>query len=266
MSEAGSWVYEGRVVHRRRRPLDHRLAYRVFALLLDLDDLLRLDARLRLFAYNRPGLTSFCDRDHGDGSGSPLRAWAEAQLRGAGIDLTGGRIQVLCYPRIMGYGFNPLSVYYCHWPDGRLAALIHEVSNTFGQRHCYLIPVELPASDAAALGGAVHQECDKRFYVSPFIAVGGRYRFRLSSPGRGLAIAITHEDAHGPLLHAAFRGQRRPLDDRRLASVLLRYPLLTLKVIGGIYWEALRLWLKGMPVVPRPSPPVDPVSIVSQRT
>lgn len=254
-----SCVYEGRVVHRRFRPQRHRLDYTVFTLLLDLDELPQLDARLRLFAYNRPGITSFCDRDHGDGCGAPLRAWVEQQLRRAGIELAGGPIRVLCYPRILGYVFNPLSIYYCHRPNGCLAALIYEVNNTFGQRHCYVIPADHAGDDV------VHQECDKLFYVSPFISVGGRYRFQVNRPGPGVSIMITHADAKGLLLSAAFFGRRVVMDDRRLASALLRYPLLTLKVMGGIHWEALRLWLKGVPLVQRSAPPAEPVTIVSSR-
>jgi uncharacterized protein len=259
MTGVSSFLYEGRVVHQRVRPRRHRLGYRVFTLLLDLDELPALQARLRLFAYNRMGIVGFADRDHGDATGKPLRTWVEEQLRRAGIDLAGGAIRLLCYPRILGYVFNPLSVYYCHYGDGRLAALLYEVNNTFGERHSYLIP----AGDAG--GATIHQECDKLFYVSPFIAVDGRYRFRVTPPGPDLSIAITQVDADGPLLHAVFSGQRKPLEDRTLASALLRYPLLTLKVMGGIHWEALRLWIKGVPLIRRPSPPAEPVTIVSRR-
>jgi DUF1365 family protein len=240
----------------------------VFNVLLDIDELPGLDSRLRLFAHNRPGVLSFHDRDHGDGSGAPLRPWVEEQLRRAGIDLAGGPIRVLCYPRIVGYVFNPLSVYYCYRPDGTLAALLYEVNNTFGERHCYLIPTgdAGPSPGGDADGAAILQECDKLFYVSPFIAVGGRYRFRVTPPGPELSIAITQMDADGPLLHAVFSGHRLPLEDRSLVSALVRYPLLTLKVIGGIHWEALRLWLKGVPLVHHPAPPAEPVTIVSPRT
>jgi len=262
-----SCLYEGRVVHQRLRPRRHRLGYRVFNLLLDIDELPWLASRLRLFAYNRPGVVSFHDRDHGDGSGGPLRPWVEEQLRRAGIDLNGGPIRLLCYPRIVGYVFNPLSVYFCHRPDDTLAALLYEVNNTFGERHCYLIPTggAVASPTAGADGAAILQECDKLFYVSPFIAVGGRYRFRVTPPGPELSLAITQMDADRPLLHALFSGHRTPLEDRSLISALVRYPLLTLKVIGGIHWEALRLWLKGVPLVHHTAPPAELVTIVPPR-
>ncbi len=143
MSDAlASCLYVGEVVHQRVRPSRHRLRYRVFSALLDLDELPQLDRRLRLFGHNRLNIFSFLDRDHGDGTGAPLRPWVEHHLERAGIELAGGAIRLLCYPRLFGYVFNPLSVYFCHRADGALAAMIYEVNNTFGERHSYLIPVD----------------------------------------------------------------------------------------------------------------------------
>lgn len=256
MSERQSCIYVGTVMHQRVRPQRHRLRYRVFSLFLDLDELPALGAALRLFSYGGSGVLSFRDRDHGPGEQQPLRPWVEKALDGAGIDIAGGPIRLLCYPRVFGYVFNPLTVYYCYHRAGGLAAVLYEVNNTFGERHCYLIPVQGSSRQA------IRQECDKTFYVSPFIDVSGRYVFRLTSPAERLSLSITQKDEAGPLLHAAFQAQREPLDDRTIARCLVRCPLLTLKVIGGIHWEALRLWAKGVPLVRRPPPPAQPITIV----
>ncbi len=252
-----SSLYFGHVMHQRVRPVEHRLDYRVFSTLIDIDELPALHASLKLFSHNRFNLFSFYDRDYGPGDGSPLRPWVEHHLDEAGIRLDGGAIRILCFPRIFGYVFNPLSVYFCHDPDGALAAVLYEVSNTFGQRHTYLIPVEDGRS------GVVHQQCDKRFYVSPFNAVEGFYRFNVKPPAEHVAISITQCDDHGPLLHASHGARRVPLTDRTLANAFLRYPLMTVKIMGGIHWEALRLWRKGLRLVDRPPPPVQPVTVVT---
>lgn len=257
MNDLRSCLYFGTVVHRRLRPRSHLLKYRVFNLCLDLDELPALTQRLRLFSHNRFNLFSFFDQDHGPGDGRDLRLWVEEQLQQAGITLDGGAIRIVCYPRMFGYVFNPLSVFFCHYRDGRLAAILYEVHNTFGERHSYLIPV----ADPTAL--VIHQHCEKQFYVSPFIAVAGAYQFRISPPDARLAIAISQTDDEGPLLHASFTGGRATLDDRRLLAALARYPLMTVKVIAGIHWEALRLWRKGIPLVRRPAPPANPVTIVA---
>ena len=141
MSAFNSALYVGTVVHQRLKPRRHRLSYRVFSMLIDLDELPQLDRSLRLFRYRRWGALSFHDVDHGDGSDRPLRPWVEACLAEAGIDLNGGSILLLCYPRVFGYVFNPITVYFCRNSDGSVAAIMYEVNNTFRQRHCYLIPV-----------------------------------------------------------------------------------------------------------------------------
>lgn len=255
MSERQSCLYFGTVIHQRTRPRRHRLAYRVFSLLVDLDELPRLAAGLRLFSYNRFNLFSFFDRDHADGSGNSPRAWVERALADAGIAFGGGAIRLLCYPRILGYVFNPLSVYFCHDAAGALVALVYEVSNTFGERHTYVIPVDATAR-------AIRQDCDKRFYVSPFMPVAGRYHFRVDPPADQVGVIINYSDADGLLLHAAFRGRRVSLDDKALFRAFVSHPLMTLKVMAGIHWEALKLWRKHIPLVERPSPPRHPVTIV----
>lgn len=250
-----SAIYTGEVVHRRFKPTEHRLRYGVFSLLLDLDELPALGAALRFFSVNRFNLFCFRETDHGDGGGR-LRDWVDGQLARAGIDISGGAVRLLCYPRILGYVFNPLSVYYCHGADGRLLAVLYEVSNTFGERHTYLIPVHQDGSDL------VVQTCEKRFYVSPFIAVAGEYRFKLAVPDDSLSLTIDQSDDRGCVLTACFSGRREALTDRTLMRVFARFPLMTVKVIAGIHWEALRLWRKKIPMVERPPAPDEPVTLV----
>ena len=239
-----SAIYRGTVVHDRRRPKRHHFRYRVFSLLLDLDELPALDRRSRLFAHNRWGPLSFYDADHGPTTGVPLRPWVEARLAEAGLTPDGGPIRLLCYPRIFGYVFNPLSVYFCFRRDGSLAAVLYEVCNTFRERHTYVIPVT--ASDRAV----IRQRCAKALYVSPFIGMEAQYNFRVVPPGDGVNIVIRQEDVEGLLLAASFQGSRSPMTDRMLLRCLAAFPLLTVKIIAAIHWEALRLWIKGFRVSP----------------
>ncbi|APH70991.1 hypothetical protein BSQ44_06080 [Aquibium oceanicum] len=258
MSEFRSAVYAGKVMHQRLRPRRHRLAYRMFSLLLDLDEIDALSRRLRLFSRNRFNLFGFFDGDHADGSGRLLRSYVEEQLRAAGLVVDGGAIRLFCMPRVLGYVFNPLSIYFCHLADGRLHALLYEVSNTFGERHSYLIPIE---DDGSV--GSIEQHCEKEFYVSPFISMAMRYDFRVDPPAERTSIHITASDGDGPLIVAAFSGQRQPLTDATLARMFFAYPLLTVKVIGGIHWEALKLWAKGVKLTTRPAPPETPITFVA---
>jgi len=250
-----SALYAGTVGHRRLRPARHRLAYRVFAMLLDLDELAHLDRTLRLFSVGRFNLFSFHERDHGDGK-SDLRAHVERQLARAGVADRGGPVRLLCYPRVLGYVFNPLSTYFCHGADGRLTAILYEVNNTFGDRHGYVIPV---ARDA---GAPIVQSCAKALHVSPFLGMDMAYRFSVVPPGDDLALGVVAEDGEGPVLTASFSGRRMPLTDATLARLFLRHPLMTVKVIAGIHWEALRLWRKGVPFHRRPAPPDEPLPAV----
>jgi len=264
MSTPASAIYDGTVSHRRVRPRRHNLSYRVFSLLLDLDELPALDRRLRLFGYNRPAALSFRDRDHGPGDGTPAAQWVRTNLRDAGLEAAGARILALTYPRMFGYVFNPLTIYYCLDEQDRPGAVLYEVSNTFGERHSYLLPIETgPGGRPSAW--PVRQATDKAFYVSPFFDVSGGYRFQLSEPGAQLTAAVTHVDADGARLAAVFHGRKIALHDGALARMLLLHPLMTLKVFAGIHWEALKLWRKGLPLAARPEPPAQAVSVGGQR-
>lgn len=237
-----SALFLGNVVHQRHKPRRHALRYRVFSLLVDLDELPELDKRLRLFGHNRAAVFSVHDQDHGAGKPGGLKSWAEGLLAEAGLKSADMRVEMLCYPRIFGYVFNPLTVYFCRTADGELKAVLYEVCNTFKERHTYVIPA-ITSED-----GSLRHECDKEMYVSPFLPMECRYRFRIRPPASNVLVAINEHDRDGPVLYAAFEGKRAPLSDRSLAMSLIRYPLMTLKVMGAIHFEALRLWLKGIPV------------------
>lgn len=250
-----SALYVGRVIHHRFRPRRHRLAYRNYWLLLDLDELPELPRRLKLVAHNRFNLFSVHDADHGSGEQRPLRAQIDAQLASAGIDLTGGKILLLTMPRLLGYAFNPLSVYFCYRHDGALKALVYQVHNTFRQRHSYVIAVG-PGDT-----GAVQQHCAKRFYVSPFLDMEMRYDFRVEAPGDAVRVTVRGSDRDGELIAATLFGRREKLTDARLLRLFFSHPLLTLKVTLAIHFEALLLWLKGLRLRPRPPAPERPVTV-----
>ncbi len=235
-----SALYRGSVMHARLAPVQHRFRYRVFTLLIDLDELPVLTKRLRWLSHNRFNLMSFHDRDHGDAGAEGLRAWAESTLCAAGIPPPRGRIELLCFPRLLGYVFNPLSLWLCRDREDRLRAVIYEVHNTFGGRHAYALPVAAGQDE-----GAVAQRCGKDFHVSPFIPMDAQYSFRLKVPAEAFSLLIRERDAAGEILRATISGRRRPLTDRELLSAFAAHPLMTLKVIAAIHWQALRLWRKG---------------------
>lgn len=259
MTQASA-LYRGGVMHRRFRPRPHQLNYRVFWLLLDLAEIDELDRRLRLFSRNRFNLLAFHDRDHGDGSGAALRPQIEAFLGRAGIDIGDGPIRLLTMPRVFGYVFNPISLYYCHQADGRLSAMVYEVTSTFGVRHAYVIPV--PEADQAS--DLIRQGAAKALYVSPFMGMEMDYAFRGHTPAQRLDLTIDGRDDEGVLITAFMSGERRPLRDRELRSAALALPLMTFKVMAAIHWEALKLWLKGVRLTRQPPPASDPVTIQRQ--
>jgi DUF1365 family protein len=226
---------------------------------MDLDELDVHAKRLWSFSHNRFNLLSLHDTDHGDGSATPLRDQVLHHLNKLGIDLSGGSIRLLCMPRILGYSFNPISIYFCQRSDGSLAAMLYEVHNTFAERHSYLVPVDTEAR-------SIHQRCDKAFYVSPFLEMGMRYEFSVREPGEKIAIAIRASQSDRPVLTACLSGMRKPLTDASLLRAFLMIPALTLKVTAAIHWQALRLWLKGLRLHNHPLPPQNLVSAVSKRT
>lgn len=254
-----SALYTGRVVHMRLRPRTHRLSYACYWLLLDLDELPALDRQLRLFSYDRFNLFGLKAADYGSGSGASIRAEVELHLAEAGFAIAGGRILLLTMPRLLGYVFNPLSIYLCYGADDRIRAVMYEVHNTFGQRHSYLIATATPNG-----GKRISQSCPKRFYVSPFLDMNLTYEFDVMEPGEGISVAIRVSDAAGLLLTASLAGYREALTDSTLLRTFFKVPLLTFKVFAAIHYEALRLWWKGIRLVPRPPPPAQPVTAIAQ--
>lgn len=253
-------LYPGKVMHARLMPFGHRFTYTVFSLLIDLDRLDDADRLSRLFSINRKNLVAFHEGDHLQdiAPGRPLRARVDGLLAESGLPRP-ARIQLLAYPRILGFVFNPLSVYFCHAADDRLIALVYEVRNTFGESHTYVCPVE----DGQASAAGIRQERTKIFYVSPFIDLGARYHFRILPPGRTVRLRIMETENGKPLLSATFAGDARKLTSGTLLGLALRQPFMTLKVVAGIHWEALKLWLKGAKFHSRGTPP-QPVSFADR--
>jgi DUF1365 family protein len=255
--EFSSALYPSRVTHRRSRPVRHAFSYRVTSMLLDLDELPRLDSELPLFSHNRRSVVSFHDRDHGPKDGSPLRPWIDELLRDAGIP-GGGPVRILCFPRLFGYVFNPLSEWFCYDGAGQVTAILHEVRNTFGEWHGYLIPVD-PAREP---GEPILQRCAKVFHVSPFMDMDLEYRFRIVEPAERVAIGMRLRDRDGELFTASLAGCRVPMSNGAIARQLAARPLMTAKVIGGIHREAVALWRKGAPFRHREGGPRHTVDVV----
>lgn len=256
-------IYFTRVMHRRLFPVRYRFEYQVFSVLLDLDALERTPRRLAvgkprglLAGLLRPQLFRFDPADHGPRDGSALRPWAEQLLARHGIELDGGRIRLLCFPRVLGYGFNPLSLWYCEHADGCLRAVIAEVNNTFGQHHSYLLH-----NDGKPIRWPLRAEKQKCFYVSPLMDMLGGYRFRLPEPGAKLAVLIRQFDEHGQLkLVATQSGAGEPLTDVALWRAFRRMPIMTYKVVFAIHWQALKIWLSGARFFTKPPLPKQEVT------
>jgi len=243
----------GQVRHTRLRPVRHAFSYPTFFLLLPLRHM-RAHGSGDL-ARNRWGWLSFRDADHGDGRGPQhggALAWMEELLAAHGIDDADGEIWLQCYPRVLGYTFKPVSFWYCHRADGTLRAIVAEVNNTFGERHCYLLDRPRDGQELRA---------HKVFHVSPFCRVEGEYRFRFLRArrpgGPQLLVRVDLHDAAGALLQTSLSGALQPLSRRSARAALLRQPLLTLALIARIHWQALRLWLKRVPFFTKPAPPAQ---------
>jgi DUF1365 family protein len=257
MNTDSAILYAGVVTHRRLYPNEYRFAYRVFSVLLDIDRLDEADRASPIFSRNRFNLLSFYDRDHvGEGFGS-LREWANHVLRGEGIDGDDLRIRLLCFPRVLGRVFNPLSLWYCETRGGRPRAVICEVRNTFGERHWYLLKAD---SEGGPGQWPVRASHDKDFHVSPFIGMAARYHFYFPQPGEKLQVLIRETEQGRLLLVASQNAKRQAFTTANLARQLMRVPLQTLKVLGAIHWHALKIWMRGTPFHPKPQAPTEEVS------
>jgi DUF1365 family protein len=243
----------GQVRHTRLRPSHHAFEYSTFFLLLPMRSLAKEASKV--LAINRPALLSFHDKDHGDGrdsSAGGALAWLDTLLCGEGIDDATGEVWLQCYPRILGFTFKPVSFWYCYHPSGDLRAIVVEVNNTYGERHCYLI-------DQPQWG--VDHMAKKVFHVSPFCQVAGQYRFRfMRTASERLVARVDHDDANGPLIQTSISGTLVPATQEEIRRTLWRYPLFTVAVMFRIHWHALRLWLKRVPFFAKPEPPLQDVS------
>jgi hypothetical protein len=240
-----SCLYRGEVVHKRLKPVRHALRYRVSNVFLDVDELNGLSKRLKLFGYNRFNLFSINDRDHGQGDGTSIAKHVRNVARQIPEGARAERFFMFCYPRMLGYVFNPLTVYFGYAADGELCVTIYEVNNTFGGRAAYVLPVESGATH-------IHQGCSKELYVSPFNRAEGQYGFHAVAPGERVSLGITYADCEGPCLKAYVTGERQPLSDATLFRTFAAFPFMTLKVISAIHWEAIKLWAKGLRIQPGP--------------
>jgi uncharacterized protein len=253
-----SALYTGSVMHRRVRPIVHLLRYPVFWLLLDLDEIDGLAKKLWLFSRNRFNALSFYDRDHGDRGTTSLRMQIRQHLSNTGVRAD-GKVLLLSMPRIFGYVFNPLSLYFCHDAENQLKAIVYEVHNTFGERHSYVIPV-------VEASGPISQKCEKAFYVSPFLGMDMRYAFNVLPPGMSIDVSIRGYDNSGLVISTAMSGARRAISNGSLLSVLSAFPFLTFKVMAAIHWHALRLYLKGLKVHNHISSAVPPRDLSARKS
>lgn len=240
-----SALYAGHVVHDRTRPKRHHLRYGVFMLLLDLDEVEALSAGLRLFSRKAWNLVGFHDRDHLDDPNATLKDEILAKLSAHGLAKGVTTIRVLTMPRILGKGFNPLTVFFCHDGQDRLVATVHAVRNTFGQRHDYVMPARL------GLDGWVEQEAGKAFYVSPFLPMNLRYDFETKPPAEAVSVGVDVLDEGGVILSATFAGERRSLTDGAILKALLGHPWQVAGILVAIHWEALKIILKGFRFYPQ---------------
>ncbi|MGA9658881.1 MAG: DUF1365 domain-containing protein [Asticcacaulis sp.] len=238
-------IYQGWVVHKRFAPKVHRLRYQIFQVLFDLDQV----KTTRFLSHNRFNLFGFYDRDHGpdqdEAAHAPLKDRLVALLAPKGRYVPGDRLFLLAMPRVLGFVFNPISVYFVEKPEGGIRTVVYEVNNTFGDRHSYVLPVQ-------NTGTHIRQASDKRLHVSPFMAMDMAYEFDLIAPEDTFALKINLKKANKRMLFAGFTATRQPLNDGTLLRLFVTLPFMTLGVVVGIHWEALLLFIKGMRLKPKP--------------
>ncbi len=231
-----SCIYNGEVNHTRFKPVKHFLNYKTFSLFIDLDEVQQLDKSISIFSHNKFNIFSFYNKDHGDRDGNCLKKWVISNLKKYKIEGNISKIKILCYPRIFGYVFNPLSIFYCYEND-KLKSIFYEVKNTFNEQHTYIFKIKD--------GEEIKQKCKKKFYVSPFMDMETFYNFKLIDPNQRLSVMIKQTDAEGIVLTATQTGDKKEFNFKQLLINFFRYPLMTLKIISSIHFEALLLWKKG---------------------
>jgi DUF1365 family protein len=234
-----SAIYNGKVIHKRFKPKVHYFKYKVFSLLIDLSELEILDKKVNFFSYNKFNLISFYEKDHGDRDGSSLTSWVKKNLEKNNIQAKDIKIKILCYPRIFGFVFNPLSVFYIYNLQDQLISILYEVKNTFGEQHTYIFKVTKDAN-------LVQNNCSKKFHVSPFIEMNCNYFFRLLKPGNKISVIIDQYDNEDQILYASQDGTRSDFNTQHLIKSYLKHPIMTFKIILAIHFEAFKLWAKGI--------------------
>ena len=234
-----SFIYTGNVIHKRFKPKIHFFKYKVFSLLIDLSEIHLLDKDLKIFSYNKFNIISFYDKDHGPRDGSSVKNWVIDNLKKNNIDTNDIQIKLLCYPRIFGYVFNPLSVFYVYDKNLNLISILYEVKNTFGEQHTYVFKSDIN-------NNLVQHMCKKKFHVSPFIEMDCVYFFRLLKPGNKISVIIDQNDKEGKILYASQDGVKSEITNSNLTKSYLKHPLMTFKIILAIHFEAFKLWSKGI--------------------
>ena len=236
-----STIYNGKVIHKRFKPKKHYFKYKVFSLLIDLDELISIHNKVKIFSYNKFNILSFYDIDHGPRNGNNLKEWVLENLKKINIKNKNINIRLLCYPRIFGYVFNPLSIFFIYDIEEKLIAILYEVKNTFGEQHTYIFKTDDNKN--------ITNDCEKKFHVSPFIEMNCRYNFRILKPGKKLSVIIDQTDEEGKLLYASQDGIGEPLNNRNMLISYVTHPLMSFKVIVAIHYEAFKLWIKGIKLV-----------------
>ena len=234
-----SSIYNGTVIHKRFKPKIHYFKYKVFSLLIDLSELEYLSEKIKFFSHNKFNLVSFYEKDHGNRDGSSLVSWVKKNLEDNNINSENVKIKLLCYPRILGYVFNPLSVFYIYDESEKLVCILYEVKNTFGEQHTYIFKVDNDQK-------LYQHNCSKKFHVSPFIEMNCKYFFRLLKPGEKISVIIDQYQTDEKILYASQDGQRVDFNTKELIKSYLKHPLMTFKIISAIHFEAFKLWVKGI--------------------
>ena len=237
-----SFIYNGKVIHKRFKPKEHYFKYNVFSLFLDLDEINVINKKILFFSYNKFNLISFYEKDHGNRDGSSLADWVKKSLKTIGVNIENIKIKLLCYPRIFGYVFNPLSIFFVYDKKSNLIAILYEVKNTFGEQHTYVFKVN-------ENNKFIKNNCEKKFFVSPFMNIDSKYYFKVLDPNEKLSVVIDQRDKDGKLLFASQDGVKSNFTSKNLIFSYLRHPLMTFKIISAIHFEALRLWSKGIKLV-----------------
>ena len=230
-------IYKGFVIHRRFKPLRHYFSYKTFSILFELNELEDLHKKIGIFSFNRFNIFSFYNKDHGSRDGNDLTEWVKINLKKYNLNFNVSKIKLLCFPRVFGYVFNPLSIFYCY-DRNILKAILYEVKNTFNEQHTYIFPVNNTSK-------IITQQCNKKFYVSPFIEMNTFYNFRLTEPDESIRILIKQTDKVGKILVACQVGKKQIMSVKQLLINFFTHPMMTFKIMVSIHYEALRLWKKG---------------------